>query len=158
MNEEFQLYLNNLKATSVVITRVENLIEILHEIVPINFTGIFLNDFITQDGTMQFDTLYLFTDVEILQARNFLQTDNFELGGYKKAVSSFEIQEQDYDFKMTSEKSRLTILLNLASGTRIYQFKASRENCKYLKRILDLYLRPNIIDFGAPDKVVIVGS
>jgi hypothetical protein len=158
MKEEFLAYLNDLRASSVVISRVENLIDLLHEIVTIEFTGIFLNDFITQDGIMQFDALYLFSDREIIQAKNFLQMDNFEFGGYKEAISSIEIQGQDYNFKTTSEKSRFTISLNCVVGARYYQFKASKQNCNYLKSIYDVYLRPNIVDVTTPDRVVIVRS
>ncbi len=158
MKEEFLAYLHSIQATSVVISRVEYLTGLLHEIVPIEFTGIFLNDFITQDGTMQFDTLYLFSEDVILQARNFLQIDNFEFGGYRESVTSIEFQGQDYDFKTPSEKSRFTILLNIGVGSRFYQFKASKENCNYLKRICDEYLRSNLLDLNAPGKVVIVSS
>jgi hypothetical protein len=158
MDKEFQAYLENLKVSSVVISRVENLITMLQEIIKPDFTGIFLSDFITQDGTMQFDTLYLFSDAEILQARNFLQIDNFELGDIKKNCSSIEIQQQDYDFKTITEKSRLTITVKFATSDRIYPFKASRENCVYLKRIFELYLRPNIMVWSATQKVRIVDS
>jgi hypothetical protein len=158
MKTEFQEYLTALQVSSVVLKRVDKLIELLHEIIPFEFSAIFLSDFITQDGTMQFDTLYLFSDKFILQARNFLQMDNFEIGALKECISTIEIQEQDYDFITTSEKSRLTILANLAVGPRMYQFKGSRENCRYLKNIYDSYIQPNLGDISIPTKVIVVNS
>jgi len=76
----------------------------------------------------------------------------------KEVIATIEIQEQDYDFKTTSEKSRFTLLVNLVFGPRIYQFKASKENCKYLKNIYQDYLQPNLSDASLPMKVLIVDS
>jgi len=54
-----------------------------------------------------------------------------------------DFKKQDYDFKKATEKSRFysNSTLDFDFGM---EFKASKENCDYLKEIILRYILPNL--------------
>ena len=99
---------------------------------------------------MQFDTLWFFSKSYLMQAKNFLQTDSYEIVSYKSVITNIGIDLQNFDFKNANEKSRLNLRISITpSSMGEYYFKSSKVNCNYLKNIYFNYFLKNVLDLTA---------
>lgn len=144
MKEEFVTYLKSIDiAETIIDEKIEPIYEFYEEIYPDEITDIFVTDYIKEDGTREYENLWFFSEKYVMEAKLFIEKDDFDITPIKNRIDYLEIKKQDYDFKEATGKSRL--YLEFALDTRVTcKFKASKENCNYLRAIIFKYVVPNL--------------
>lgn len=144
MKAEWEQYLQAIGIKGPFLLKVENVLNFYQGIFGNKVDDIFISDFIDKEGNRQFESLWLFTSTFAFEAKQFLKEDDFDCMTLKNRVDYWQMKKTDYDFKTAGPKSRmlLTIRTNPMVGA---DFKASAENCDYLKAIFNKYVMPNIV-------------
>ena len=143
MREEFIKYFDSIGITNALRKRIETIYEFYDEICPDEITGIFITDYMKEDGSREYENLWLFSEKYSMEAKQFITKDDFDITPIKKRIEYWNIQKHDYDFKKSTEKSRLHLIINIDIGI-VGDFKASKENCDYLKEIILKYVALNL--------------
>jgi hypothetical protein len=72
-------YLTAMGFTESLFERVETIIQSLENICVDEIKDIHVSDFITDDGSRDYDSLWLFSDNFAMEAKQLLTTDNFDI-------------------------------------------------------------------------------
>ena len=145
MRSEFVSYLKAIGMTDVLVKRIEEVYEFYQRVSPEEITAIFVTDFLKEDGNREYENLWFFSQGYVMEAKNFLTKDGFDMTPLLKSSFYWLVEKQDYNFLKATEKSRLLIRVNLSAGLGMSgEFKASKENCDYLKDVFHKYLLPNL--------------
>ncbi|MFZ2411541.1 MAG: hypothetical protein WAW23_08220 [Candidatus Methanoperedens sp.] len=146
MKDEFIKYLNTIGITTQVLhNRIEEIYEVCSEMCPDEIVDIFVDEYIKEDGSRDYEDLNFFSDTYQCGAKQFLTKDDYGIARLKKKVLLSKIQMQNYDFKKATEKSRLYLEVKF-EGELLASFKASKENCDFLRDIILKYYKPNFKD------------
>ncbi|MGD0856150.1 MAG: hypothetical protein ABSA18_10150 [Dehalococcoidia bacterium] len=145
MNTEFKTYLDSIGMTNVLIKRVEAIYDFYNNVASVEIADIFVTDFIKEDGSREYESVWFFSPSYAMEAKSFISKDEFDISPIRKRITYWSIVKQDYDFLEATDKSRLQISFSLHEMTT-GDLKASKENCNYLKGIFQKYVLPNIID------------
>lgn len=145
MKDEFIKYLRLIGITTEeYFKRIETIMEVHSELCQEEIIDIFVEDYIKEDGTREHDCINLYSNKFDFGAEQFLTDDNFTLSQRMKNVTAIKIKKKDYDFKKATEKSRLNIEVRYDISDVYGTFRASKENCDYLKQIYFKYIAPNL--------------
>ena len=145
MKKEFLDYLRMIGITAEeYLKRIETIIEIHSNICQEEIIDIFVDEYIREDGTREYEDITFFSNEYDFGAPQFLTEDNFIITKRIKNVSAIKIKKKDYDFKKATENSRLNIEVRYDISEMYAIFKASKENCDHLKQIYFNYIAPNI--------------
>ena len=143
MEKEFIKYLESMGITKALRERIETIYECCKELCSNEITNIFITDYIKEDGLREYENLWFFSEKYCMEAKQFRTIDDFDIIPIKKRVTYWNIQKQDYNFKKATEKSRLFLRVNFEFGMSGV-FKAAKENCDYLKKIILKYVMKNM--------------
>jgi len=143
MKEEFIKYLESIGLTETLCKRIETIYEFYKDVCPDEIADIFVTDYITEDGSREYENLWFFSEKYAMEAKQFITKDDFDITPIKNRIHYCRIQKWDYDFKKATEKSRLYLRCDQDTGMSC-EFKASKENCDYLKDIILNYILPNL--------------
>ena len=143
MKEEFMKYLKSIGLTEALCKRIETIYEFYSSVCPDEITGIFVTDYLTKDGSREYENLWFFSEKYAMEAKQFIKKDDFDTTPIKNRIQYWRIEKKDYDFKIATEKSRLHLVFALDSGIS-GEFKASKENCDHLRDIILKYVLPNL--------------
>ena len=143
MKEEFIKYLASISITKAVLEKIEKIYKFCEEICPDEITGIFITDYIKEDGSREYENLWFFSEKNCMEAKQFITKDDFDITPIKKRVYYWTIQKQNYDFKKATKKSRVHLKFDLDTGI-VGVLKAAKENCDYLKEIILKYVIINL--------------
>lgn len=142
MKEEFSKYLKKIDTTDVIRKRVEAIYNFYKDVCPEEIDGIFITDYITEDGRREYENLWFFSNNYCMEAHNFLERDEFDIEKMSKRVLGWNIEKNNYDLnKKPTEKSRLLVHIKLTHTTSCV-LKASKNNCEFLMQILLKYAIP----------------
>ena len=145
MKAEFLEYLNSIGITAEeYLKRIETIIEFHSNICKEEIIDIFVDEYIKEDGTRDYDDINFFSNEYDFTARQFLIEDKFVLTKRTKNAIAIIIKKNNYDFKKATENSRLNLEVRYDISKLYAIFKASKENCDHLKQIYFKYLAPNI--------------
>jgi hypothetical protein len=146
MKKDFTDYLESIGITDPIIKRIEEICQfherILTEGLKEEIVDIFVTDYILKDGTRQYENLWLFSKNYVMEAKLFIKQDDFDISPYVKLIDYLAIKKESYDFIKFNEKSKLYI--EYVSKTNSGEFKATKENCDYLRNIYLKYMLPNV--------------
>ena len=143
MKEEFIKYLESIDITKSLQGRIERIYECYKKLCSNEITGIFITDYIKEDGLREYENLWFFSEKYCMEAKQFISTDNFDITPIKKRINYLNIEKKYYDFKKATDKSRLFLRIGL--GFEITgELKAAKENCDYLKKIILKYIKINL--------------
>lgn len=145
MKVEFQEYLNSIGIIGNLIERIEEIYNFYLEICPEEIEDIFINEYISEDGSREYESVWFFSDNYVMEAQNITKNDAdaFDCLRIKNSIIRWEIKKQDYDFHEFSGKSRFNINTRFTNGI-IGDMKSSQQNCNHLKEIFQKYIVPNI--------------
>ena len=147
MKAEFLEYLKLIGITSEeYLKRIGMIMDVHLELCQDEIIDIFVDEYIKEDGTREYEDISFFSNKYEFSAIQFLIDNNFCLSKRKKNVVAIKIKHKDYDFNKATEKSRLNIELTKDIINVYGIFKASKENCDYLKQIYLKYIVPNIME------------
>jgi hypothetical protein len=143
MRGEFIKYLESIGIIKALRERIETIYELYKGICPDEIIGIFITDYIKEDGSREYENLWFFSEKNCMEAKQFITKDDFDINPIKKRVNYWNIQKQNYDFKKATEKSRLFLRVEFDIN-RSGELKAAKENCDYLKEIILKYVKINL--------------
>jgi hypothetical protein len=143
MKDAFNKYLTSVRLPEPYKARVEAIFDFYQGVSHEELLDIFISEYIKDDGTREFESLWFFSENNFAEAKQFLTTDNFDMTPLKSHVQYWRIEKQDYDFRNATEKSRilLTVRLDVDMGGTL---KASQENCDHLRALFLKYISPNL--------------
>lgn len=104
---------------------------------------VLVSDYLNEDGTRQYENLSFFSETYCMEAKQFITQDDFDITPIVK-MNYLRIQKNNYDFSKATEKSKLYVFFGMETRVR-GEFKASKENCDYLKDIILKRLMPNLM-------------
>jgi len=143
MKDKFVNYLQSIGMTKISIERVEIIQTFYKDICPDEITDIYVSEYLKEDGSREYENLWLFSKRYCMEAKLFLTKDDFDTTPIMKRIEYLKVEKQDYDFNKAIDKSRM--YLNFQLDTRINgNLKASRENCDHLKSIIIKFVIPNL--------------
>ena len=137
-------YLKAIGMSEILCKRVETIHEFYRQLCPEDITGIFVTDYVREDGTREYENLWFFAGPYWMEAHDFVTKDEFDM--VKARVSSWLVKKQDYDFQRATEKSRLQIDYG-CEGEVQGRLKAAKENCDYLREILVKRIIPKVAEY-----------
>jgi len=147
MKKEFGDYLESIGLTDVIIKRIEVVYQFYEKTLgklDDEIQDIFVTDYISKDGMRQYENLWFFGKNYFMEAKLFLNQDDFDISPSAKKIDWIQVKKQDYDFVKANEKSRLYVNLLFLSKAGTASFKASEDNCDYLKEIYLKHMLSNL--------------
>jgi len=143
MKEQFSNYLASIGIKDLFYRRVEEICLLLGNLLDEEILDIFVSDYVQEDGTRIYDNLRLFTARGLIEADRFLTHDEFFFSDTRKCSPiAWELKTRDYDFQQATVKSRMSLRVAFTSDIRC-EFKASQENCDFLRSLLVKYFVSN---------------
>lgn len=145
MKAEWATYLESIGIQELFLKRVEKVFDFYQKVYSDQIEDIFVSEYIDEDGNRQYESMWLFSTTSAMEAKNFLQEDNFDSTSLRKQVKYWSIKKTEYDFTKATTKSRMVLNFGLLSGISGL-LKASKENCDPLKSLFMKYILPNAIE------------
>lgn len=144
MNTNLAEYLTAIGATQTVTDRVERILTQYERSLRIpDINDIFLCDIVNAEAVRVFTALWLFSPNYLMEAKDFLSQDDFDICPYTGRLSYLQVNKTNYDFSTPTEQSRLYIEFRMTERVG-GELRASSTNCDHLFRILTKYLLPNM--------------
>ena len=143
MKPEHREYFLSLGMTNVLLDRVQTIYGFYENVCPENITNVFISEYINEDGSREYISLWLFSETFVMEAKQFVTQDKFDMASYRNVMNYWEIFKHDYDFGNGTDKSRLTLKASTTAHTS-FELKASKENCNHLKNVLMNIIIPNM--------------
>lgn len=138
--EQFNEYLRKVDITTKVLSdRVRFLYEAASKICPEKIERIFIDDYINEDKSRGYESIWFFSKRFILEAHDF--ETKYELDIVPIIVYRLMIELKDYDFCKATEESRMRVSLTFAEDLT-GELKAAKENCDILRDIIFTYIQP----------------
>lgn len=146
MEDKFIEYFKLIGITKeVYLDRIETIMKVQSELCQEEIIDVYVDEYINEDGTREYQDLSLFSAGYSFGAHQFLTNDKFSIIALGKKIFHVVVKEKNYDFKHATSISRLIIDMHYdmgASGT----YRASQENCDALKQIYFKYIIPNLME------------
>lgn len=145
MKDEFVDYARSIGLGDPLIAQVERFHRWGSELVSEEIQGIFIDDFVQEDGTRIYGGVWFFTEEYVMET-GVLTTDlSFDCVPTKGRVVRWDITVSDYDFGQATTKSRMSLRVDFPwigiNGT----MRATHKNCEQLTTILRKHIIPNML-------------
>ncbi len=146
MDAKIENYLRELEASDVLKRRVEEVMDFYEKALLEKIDDIFISEYIKEDNTRVFQSLWLFNQNYCFEAKEFMEKDDFDFCPIKNRIGYWKIQKTNYVIGSASEKSRQSIVFHLEMALRVNgELKASKKNCDFLTELFMKYFHSNII-------------
>ena len=145
MKDEFVSYLKTIGMTEPLLERVKSIHDFYEAIFPNEITSVFVSEYVNQDGSRQYESLWFFSLKYTMEAKQFTTTDNFDVAPIHKQIRHWLVEKQEYDFKEATTTSRFTLTF-LTRDDVIGTLKASGTNCDQLRDVVAKYMIPNLLE------------
>ena len=143
MKNEFTSYFQRLGLSTTLQTRIQEIFDFYATLCREDIIHVFVTEHITEDGTRNFESLWLLSSNFVMEAKGFVSRDDFDMAELSTPICYWEMQKQDYDFKVATDKSRMSFRFRFPSDVG-GQLKASRENCDALRDLIVKYFVPKM--------------
>lgn len=143
MKQEFEDYLRGLGMGDVLVARVEETATMVHAWVAGPLDHIFVSDGWTPEGQRQYESLFLLSKDLVVEARQFVITNDFEVDAIRADVHNLKVTVKDFDFTTTTDASRVNVRYSTRSGLAA-EFRASQANCVHLQEVIKSCILPNL--------------
>lgn len=142
---KFIPYLNEIGiVSSALLKRIELIYTLCSDMCPDKIEDTFIDDYLKEDGTRDYEDLWFFSNLYCLEAKKFLTQIDLDIAPIKQKITYWSVKIQDFNFKESSEKSRFSLNFRLLEGIT-GDLKASKRNCDYLQVIIVKYIKANQI-------------
>jgi len=105
MKSEFIEYLEDIGLTKSPLKRIEAIYEICKELISDDIIDIFVTEYLQDDGSREYESLWFFSDKCFIEAKQFLTTFNFDISPTKNNIAFWNTKLQKYDFKEGIKKT-----------------------------------------------------
>lgn len=136
MKRAFEAYLNSVGIVGALVQRVDVILKFYESICPEEIADIYVSEYVKEDGSREYENLWFFSTNFVMEAKNFIQQDNFDMLTIKKRIPYWRIEKRDYDFVRGTDTSRLSLHFSTGPLGLSGNLKASKENCDHLRDIL----------------------
>jgi len=143
MKKEFIEYLKSIGIPVALFEKIETIYELYKELCPDEIMGIFVTDYIKEDGSREYENLWFFSEKTCMEAKQFITKEDFDIIRIKKRVNIWNIRKYNYNFKKATDTSRLFLRVNFDFNVD-GELKAAKDNCDYLRKIILKYVVPNL--------------
>ena len=133
MEEKMRTYLEDIGIGSSIKKRVGEIYKFYKDICPEEVTRIFVTEYISEEGARIYENLLFFSENYAMEAKDFLNKDDFDMT-LLEDVTYWDIEKKNYDFETATETSSFYLNISLTND-RYCEFKASKNNCDYLKAL-----------------------
>jgi hypothetical protein len=148
MKREFEIYLDSVGIAGPIKNRIGFILEDFEQICPQEINDIFISEFIKDDGTREYESLWFFSNLYVMEAKKFINEDDFDISPIAKRISYFKATKKEYRFGIATDQSRL--LLDFSTNLHVKcTLKASKTNCSELWKIFLKYVKPNLIPISS---------
>jgi len=130
-NELVTDYCKQLGLSQILTDRVTSIADQYAKISPEKIHGIFISEYIKEDGERVLENVWFFTESLALEAKQFIAKDNYDFAVYK-SVKYIRFEKTEYDFSKATTLSRMNIRVTFENDIT-GELKASRENCDALR-------------------------
>jgi hypothetical protein len=144
MTPEMSQYLEAIGISKHFLARAKEVYDFYTPLLDEEVEDLFVSEYVDGDGARQYESLWMFTKSHVMEATLFLTQDDFDFTNIRNVVAHWKIQKENYDFMKADEKSRMKVQVTLSSKLRC-DFRASKENCDYLRAIFLRHIKPNIV-------------
>ena len=146
MKEKLLQYFKTIGIKQPLQERINEIYEFYTAICPEEIEDVFVSEYIKEEGTREYQTIRFFSKSYVMLANDFVQKDQYNISRYTRSeISAVRVEKKDYDFKKATDKSRMTISILWYGPARRSTYRASKENCDYLKAIFDKYIHPLVV-------------
>lgn len=144
MKKDIISYLDSIGIGKTIQSRIEIILNFYQKHFNVDILDVFICEYVKEDGTREYESLFCFSDKYFMEAKQFLTTDDFDLTITKKVIYYLDIKKQDYDFDTATEKSRINLEISFDIGGFGLKanLKASGNNCDFLKDKMLKYFIP----------------
>lgn len=137
-------YLNRMGITTDILKdRVKLAYSVASQMCPEEIEEVFVSDYIKDDGTREYESVWFFSKGYCIEAHNFITENSIDIVRIK--TKRLQVELKDYDFKKATEKSRLRVLILLGEMLE-GEIKAAKENCDVLRDITTKYFKPRLAE------------
>jgi hypothetical protein len=63
---------------------------------PAEITGMFVTDYIKEDGAREYENLWLFPQTYCMEAKQFITKDDFDIAPIRSRIHYWNIRKQDF--------------------------------------------------------------
>ncbi len=146
MKEEFVDYLNSIGVSKTAQKKVADVHKFYEMVTSEEITAIFVTDYVNEEGQREYENLWFFTNSLVMEAKQFLTADEYDMVPLKGNIGRWEIKKQSYDFEQATSASRLSLEFTLGEGLTLAgaTLRGSEVNCDYLRDIFIAYVIPNL--------------
>ena len=142
----FKRYLEDINVSEITQKRIEEIYDSIRQLYEtVEIEDIFVCDF-NNNGNKEFTSLWFFTNNQIIECKNFMTKEDFDLTGLKKNVIYFNLKKANFDkWDAPEDNSSINIDILFNSGKLSGNLNSSGKNCKYAVDIAKKYFLPNMI-------------
>lgn len=152
MNKEvIRDYLRGLGSTKVVTDRVLEIHALYESWCPEELIDCFISEYRNEENEREYESLWFLSNRYLMEAKDFLSSDHFDLAIIKHNILRWEIRGQEYSYEQATNKSRLSIEVAV-KGHITARLKASQENCDTLMKVFRKHFRSNLAPYDRYDQ------
>lgn len=139
MKDSFEEYLRQIGIENASFERAEFVITLYTKLLPEEIRDIFVSEYTEEDGTRIYESLWIFTENFVCEARNFLKDNDIDIARKEKEITYTRWRMKEFNFEGVREKSRLSLDFVIRRDVT-GQLKASGENCEMLFTVASRHL------------------
>jgi hypothetical protein len=145
MIEQFDDYIGTLPLTKVVKDKIEEMLILNSKIKKFEIKDIFVCELKNEEGARNYTSLWLFTDKQVVECKNFLATYDFDITPLYKNIEYCSMSPVNFDLEKPSDKS--IVKIHIQFNVRISgDIIATENNCLSALKIYQKYIIPNLKD------------
>lgn len=144
ISDKFNQYLPAVEISAPLRARIDEIYNIMKQLCPDSIEDVFISEVVTPEGR-QYGSLFFFSPLYFLEAKQFLGQSSFDVTPLKKRVYYFEVQAFNYDFERANDNATLSVTVHFDRDIRGL-LRASKVNCNFLKDIVLKYFKTNLVD------------
>lgn len=149
MKREWLDYMKSIGLAAPFLGRAEQVLLFFEKVHPDAIDEIFINEYSDKEGNRHYESLWLFSKNAAMEAKRFLQEDDFDSTPLMGQVKYWTVKKTEYDFDKASPQASMTLEFSLVSGVS-GNLHASGLNCDHLKRIFLSHIVPNAAQSAVP--------
>lgn len=142
MEKNFSDYFELLNLTPIVIKRIENILQFYNSFCPEKIENILITDFINEDSSREFGSLWLFSKNFWMEANHFLLKDEFDITPLIR-VTRISITKEEFDSEKPTTKSKVYVYISIEDDIH-GEIKATGYNCIKVFEIIEKYIKPRL--------------
>jgi len=124
MNSNFTEYINSLEMSDIFKGKVETTIKNCNKLFELDFNKLFISNGLDSENIPYYDSLFLFNENYVIEAKNFESTINFDIANLENNLHYAVLKSKNNDLDNFDDKSQLEV--TMFQGDNLYTKFISR--------------------------------